>query len=953
MSKKPLKWDSNFELITESIRVSGDDSALMDDDEYEVIRCQCKDTDNGPCCLNEACLNFATQIECMKCVKNCGNNRILKKKYKSVEVREAGGKGFGLFAQEDIKKRDLVVEYFGEIISDQDLMDRFAKLDGRKSERHLYIMQLKKKTFVDARYKGGVARFLNHCCEPNCRLEIWSVKDRLRLAVFAIRDISAEDELTLDYQWEPSDRPPTVCLCGAPSCRGYIEMASSPKKKKKNDFLDGRTGNWVSCREKEMIAQQRVMNSTTAATEDAVFDEKGQIISQNLIGKFVKLWNEEKQTFHEMKVEDYNESEDSFECYDFFKKASVPVNLNDPQLLWYYLDETAEPSAIKRKSTVDEHDDESDSSDNESSNSRKSSEGKEKDLSNLVPTTQTLKKLERTSLKIKLAVALEFVVSHRQIKNDRDEYSTLTDDPPTPSDPAEEPLDTSNCKSVLKRFAGVASKNYGIRAVFHFKDDDNEFKDGKASHVDMELIGDVDSLQLCRHKLRDIYEQIKAKEQAQLKKERDELIARQSSTVLHDWRMIPQAPSSSQQGGNQRAYLFCFNQLHPAIAEINRLLAANHSWIDEKHISRLSFHGSSSAASSSSQKQHLFSASNLLDNHVYYELSKSMEQNLFHHLQQIMRERLSYSAELTFHSLVLLSRYLLLLNDSAIKDSIIILSAIILLTLKSYNLVIKPSLMKKICYLTYSQVYQRATNSSTDNKEENYASILHLLPKLQEKEAEIYLLLNKDCYFPNVFMIFMKNYYCYLRETQAMIVTETEKEVMTSLLQESLGLSEHLLGQYYGVVMALPTELFLSTNLLICYALLSLQRKITEETLPLKQILDLLSAFQLTPEMVSLAAKFLIDLMSDAQANAKSSSYSSPLFAEFYKSSSSSHGSSSYNDNGSRGINNLTTAGNQPKNLLPLLDCVKKLVANLENLNQFNAHSDKGTIASTLDRPSI
>ena len=52
--------------------------------------------------------------------------------------------------------------------------------------------------------------------------------------------IPVDSELTFDYQWPPSQRPPTVCYCGTASCRGFLEVnttntVKTPKNKNNNN----------------------------------------------------------------------------------------------------------------------------------------------------------------------------------------------------------------------------------------------------------------------------------------------------------------------------------------------------------------------------------------------------------------------------------------------------------------------------------------------------------------------------------------------------------------------------------------------------------------------------------------------------------------------------------------------------------------------------------------------
>lgn len=43
---------------------------------------------------------------------------------------------------------------------------------------------------------------MNHSCNPNCVLQKWVVGNRMRMGIFALKDISAGTELTFDYNFE-------------------------------------------------------------------------------------------------------------------------------------------------------------------------------------------------------------------------------------------------------------------------------------------------------------------------------------------------------------------------------------------------------------------------------------------------------------------------------------------------------------------------------------------------------------------------------------------------------------------------------------------------------------------------------------------------------------------------------------------------------------------------------
>mmetsp|Transcript_29511 Transcript_29511/g.65009 ORF Transcript_29511/g.65009 Transcript_29511/m.65009 type:complete len:1964 (+) Transcript_29511:229-6120(+) len=188
--------------------------------------CGCvPDGSDNPCCLDMSCVLFACQEECRSnCEAGdlCGNKRIQRREWKELQVFDAGPKGRGLRIMEPLKKGDFICEYVGVAIKKEHLDSLFARYQG---ERMLYIMALDNDVYIDARKKGGIARYINHSCEPNCMVDRWKVRGVSRACVFAIRDIDAGEELSFDYKWtRKRGRAPTKCHCGTEACRGTLEM---------------------------------------------------------------------------------------------------------------------------------------------------------------------------------------------------------------------------------------------------------------------------------------------------------------------------------------------------------------------------------------------------------------------------------------------------------------------------------------------------------------------------------------------------------------------------------------------------------------------------------------------------------------------------------------------------------------------------------------------------------
>lgn len=44
-----------------------------------------------------------------------------------------------------------------------------------KEVKNFYMCEIRKDFTIDATFKGNSSRFLNHSCDPNCKLEKWLV----------------------------------------------------------------------------------------------------------------------------------------------------------------------------------------------------------------------------------------------------------------------------------------------------------------------------------------------------------------------------------------------------------------------------------------------------------------------------------------------------------------------------------------------------------------------------------------------------------------------------------------------------------------------------------------------------------------------------------------------------------------------------------------------------------
>ncbi|KAH6648890.1 hypothetical protein BKA67DRAFT_522728 [Truncatella angustata] len=147
----------------------------------------------------------------------------LKKRKKPVKFARSAIHNWGLYAMENINKDDMIIEYVGEEIRQQiaELREHRYLKSGIGSS---YLFRIDDNTVIDATKKGGIARFINHSCMPNCTAKIIRVEGTKRIVIYALRDIAESEELTYDYKFEREigslDRIP--CLCGTAACKGFL-----------------------------------------------------------------------------------------------------------------------------------------------------------------------------------------------------------------------------------------------------------------------------------------------------------------------------------------------------------------------------------------------------------------------------------------------------------------------------------------------------------------------------------------------------------------------------------------------------------------------------------------------------------------------------------------------------------------------------------------------------------
>lgn len=141
-------------------------------------------------------------------------------------VYKSGIHGLGLYTSQFIGRGAMVVEYVGEIVGLRVADKREAEYQSGKKLQYksaCYFFKIDKEYIIDATRQGGIARFVNHSCQPNCVAEIISVRNEKKVVFFAERDIYPGEEITYDYHFNHEDEGKKIpCYCNSKNCRRYL-----------------------------------------------------------------------------------------------------------------------------------------------------------------------------------------------------------------------------------------------------------------------------------------------------------------------------------------------------------------------------------------------------------------------------------------------------------------------------------------------------------------------------------------------------------------------------------------------------------------------------------------------------------------------------------------------------------------------------------------------------------
>jgi hypothetical protein len=121
--------------------------------------------------------------------------------FKNVKAKR-GIAGLGLFAEEDIKKGERIIEYIGNTLLGQEAIDAPA---------NMYLFEVSRNKTIDGSPRWNKARYINHSCDGNAESET----RKGRVFIQAIKNIKKGEEITYDYGEEFFLEYCSDCKCGA------------------------------------------------------------------------------------------------------------------------------------------------------------------------------------------------------------------------------------------------------------------------------------------------------------------------------------------------------------------------------------------------------------------------------------------------------------------------------------------------------------------------------------------------------------------------------------------------------------------------------------------------------------------------------------------------------------------------------------------------------------------
>lgn len=264
---------NTYTFIRRNVYLSKKMKGRIEDD---GIFCSCKASSQSTVCGRDCQCGMLLSTCSSNC--DCGDSCLNKpfhlrpvKKMKLVKTEKCGS---GLVAEEDIKRKEFVIEYVGEVIDDKTCEERLWKMK-HSGETNFYLCEINRDMVIDATYKGNKSRFINHSCRPNTEMQKWRDSGETRIGIFAKRDIKKGEHLTYDYQFVQFGADQD-CHCGASDCRQ--KLGAKPMK--------------LNC---ELEGAFRYKGYTNGDLHIGSLQSSGEIFSHNCIGEIIRVFRTDRE----------------------------------------------------------------------------------------------------------------------------------------------------------------------------------------------------------------------------------------------------------------------------------------------------------------------------------------------------------------------------------------------------------------------------------------------------------------------------------------------------------------------------------------------------------------------------------------------------------------------------------------------------------------------------------
>jgi SET domain-containing protein len=132
--------------------------------------------------------------------------------------------GLGLFAVKPFAEKAYIVTYRGK---------RIPTAEAHRRERETaakYMFEINRRWTIDGSSRRNLARYINHACRPNCE----AVLREGQMVFVALRDIAADEEITLDYGKDYFDLfiAPLGCRCAACASKAAKLYGKTARRKR-------------------------------------------------------------------------------------------------------------------------------------------------------------------------------------------------------------------------------------------------------------------------------------------------------------------------------------------------------------------------------------------------------------------------------------------------------------------------------------------------------------------------------------------------------------------------------------------------------------------------------------------------------------------------------------------------------------------------------------------------